>query len=188
MISSYYEENCSLKIGNLKMKKIVIAVFLFFLLASPALAALKLNDSAPTFSLPDSAGKDFYLSDTVGVKRRETVKGIIVSFFATWCVPCRSELPLINALTENLNRRGIKVVLVDVKEDFETVNALLTELKVDKPIVLSDRNGTTSEKYQIRFLPTTFFIDADGKIRDVIYGGVHSEKELRESVQKLLKE
>ena len=178
-----------MKLGNLKMKKIVIAVFLFFLLASPALAALKLNDSAPTFSLPDSEGNNFYLSDTLGVKKkRETVKGIIISFFATWCIPCRSELPLINALTENLNRSGIKVVLVNVKEDFKTVNALLTELKVDKPIVLSDRNGTISEKYQVRFLPTTFFIDADGKIRDVIYGGIHGEKELRESVQKLLKE
>jgi thiol-disulfide isomerase/thioredoxin len=171
-----------------EMKKIVIAVFLFFLLASPVLAALKLNDSAPTFSLPDSKGKDFYLGNTVGVERREPVKGIIVSFFATWCIPCRSELPLINAFTENLNKRGIKVVLINVKEDFKTVNALLTELKVDKPLVLSDRNGTTSEKYQVRFLPTTFFIDADGKIRDIIYGGIHGEKEMRESVQKLLRE
>lgn len=170
------------------MKKNVIAMFLLILLSSPALAALKLDDSAPSFSLPDGEGKDFNLSDAVGVRRRETSKGIIVSFFASWCVPCRKELPLINSFVDELRNTGITVVLVDVKEDFKTVKALLTELKVDKPIVLIDRNGKTSEEYQIRFLPTTFFIDAGGKVRAVIYGGINGEKELRESVQKLLKE
>ena len=170
------------------MKKIVIAVLLFFLFASSALAALKVNDIAPIFSLPDSEGKDFNLSDAVGVKRRETAKGIIVSFFASWCVPCRNELPLLNSLVDELRNTGITVILVNVKEDFGTVNALLTKLKVEKPIVLSDRDGKTSEKYQVRFLPTTFFIDTGGKVRAVIYGGINGEKELRESVQKLLKE
>jgi thiol-disulfide isomerase/thioredoxin len=170
------------------MKKNIIAVLLFFLLTSPVLAALKVNDSAPTFSLPDCEGKDFNLNDTVGVKRRVTAKGVIVIFFASWCVPCRSELPLINSFVDELRNNGITVVLVDVKENFKTVNALLTELKVDKPIVLSDHDGKTSEKYQIRFLPTTFFIDAGGKVKDVIYGGIKGEKELKESIQKMLKE
>lgn len=188
MISSYYEENCNLKIGNLIMKKIVHAVFLIFLFASPTLAALNLNESAPVFSLSDSSGNDFYLSDAVGAKRKKNGHGIVLSFFASWCVPCRNELPLLNSFVDELRNTGITVVLVDVKEDFGTVSALLTKLKVDKPIVLSDRDGKTSEKYQIRFLPTTFFIDAGGKVRDVIYGGINGEKELRESVQKLLKE
>ncbi len=168
------------------MKKIIIVVFLMFLIESPALAALKLNDSAPVFSLPDSSGSDFNLSDAVGAKKKKNGHGIVLSFFASWCVPCRNELPLINSFVDELRNSGITVVLVNVKEDSKKVRALLAELKVDKPIVLSDLNGKTSEKYQIRFLPTTFFIDADGKIRDVIYGGINGEKELREGVQKLL--
>ncbi len=170
------------------MKKNIIAVFLIFLTASPALAALKLNDSAPEFSLPDSSGSDFYLSDAVGATRKKNGRGIILSFFASWCVPCRNELPLINSFVDELRNTGITVVLVDVKEDSKTVRALLAELKVDKPVVLSDLSGKTSEKYQVRFLPTTFFINAGGKVRAVIYGGINGEKELRESVQKLLKE
>ncbi len=170
------------------MKKTVTAVILMFLIASPALAGLKLNDSAPMFSLPDSSGSTFYLGDAVGATRKKNGHGIVLSFFASWCIPCRNELPLINSLVDELKTKGVTVVLVDVKEDFETISALLTELKVDKPIVLSDRNGKASEKYQVRFLPTMFLIDAGGKVRNVIYGGITGEKELRDNVQKLLKE
>lgn len=170
------------------MKKIIIAVFLMFLIESPALAALKLNDSAPVFSLPDSSGNDFNLSDAVGAKKKKNGHGIVLSFFASWCVPCRNELPLINSFVDELKNSGITVVLVNVKEDSKKIRALLAELKVDKPIVLSDLNGKTSEKYQVRFLPTTFFIDAGGKVKGVIYGGINGEKELREGVQKLLQE
>lgn len=168
------------------MKKTTIAAFLFFLIASPAYAALKPNDSAPMFSLPDSFGNDFHLSDAVGAKRKKSSRGIVLSFFASWCVPCRNELPLINSFVDELRNRGITVVLVDVKENIETINALLSELKVDKAVVVCDRDGRTAEKFEVRFFPTTFFINADGKVKDVIYGGISGEKELRQSVQKLL--
>jgi thiol-disulfide isomerase/thioredoxin len=185
MISSYYDEDRNSKIG-FEMRKSIISLFLVFFMASPALAALKPNDSAPAFSLPDSQGKDFYLSDTVGANRKGTGKGIIVGFFASWCVPCRNELSFINSFVDELRSAGIMIVLVDVKEDVETVNALLTELKVDKLVVVIDRDGRTSEKFGVRFFPTTFFINADGKVKNVIYGGINDEKELRQSVQKLL--
>ena len=169
------------------MKKIVIAGLLIFLFATPVLAALKLNDTAPVFSLHDTEGKDFYLGDAVGAHRSGKVNGVIVSFFASWCIPCRNELPLINALTERLNKRGIKVVLVDVKEDFETIRALLAELKVDKPVVLSDADGKTAEMYGVRFLPITFFIGADGSVKHLIYGEIKDEKALMDGVQALVK-
>jgi thiol-disulfide isomerase/thioredoxin len=169
------------------MKKKLIAVFLIFFMASPVLAALKLNDSAPVFSLPDVSGRDFNLSDAVGAKRKKNCHGVVLSFFASWCVPCRNELPLINSFVDELRSTGITVVLVDVKENNETISALLAELKVDKPVVVSDRDGGTADKFGVRFFPTTFFINADGKVKDVIYGGINGEKELRQSVQKLLK-
>lgn len=168
------------------MNKIAI-VLVISLIASSAFAALKLNDPAPTFSLRDAEGKDFYLSDIVGAKSKEKVNGVILSFFASWCVPCRKELPLINSVVDELKNQGIKVVLIGLKEDFDSIGALLAELKVDKPIVLSDRYGKTGDKYQVRFLPVTFFIGADGKIKDIIFGEIKDAKKLRESAGKLLK-
>ena len=170
------------------MKIMAFAAFLLSLIASPAFAALKVDDSAPIFSLPASSGSDFYLGDAAGAQRKKTSRGVVLSFFASWCVPCRNELPLINSFVDELRSTGITVVLVDVKEDIETVRALLTELKVDKPVAVIDRDGRTAELYGVHFFPTTFFINADGKVKDVIFGGINGEKELRQSVQKLLKE
>jgi thiol-disulfide isomerase/thioredoxin len=131
-------------------------------------------------------GRDFYLSDVVGPKSREKASGVILSFFATWCVECRKELPLINSLVDELKGKGISVVIVDVKEDVDSINALLSELKVDKPVVLSDRYGKTAETYGVRFLPVTFFIGADARVRHISFGGIRDAKELRESAGKLL--
>ena len=175
-----------MEIGKLKIHKIVVTASVVILLASPVCAALKPNDIAPTFSLRDMAGKDFYLSDAVGPKSKEKVRGVIISFFASWCVPCRKELPLINSLVDEFKSKGIKVVVVDVKEDVEVIGELLAELKVDKPMVLSDRYGKTAEKYQIRGLPVTFFIGADGKVKHIIFGEISDSKELREGAGKLL--
>ena len=73
------------------------------------------------------------------------------------------------------------------KKTSDTIKALLKDLKVDQPIVLSDADGKTSEKYELRFLPTTFFIGADGMLKDVIYGGIETASKLRASAEKLLK-
>src|SRR3990172_221516 len=173
--------------GKLSMNKTLISALLLMLITCPAWAGLKLNDPAPTFSLRESEGRDFYLSDVVGDEAKDKARGVILGFFATWCTGCRNELPIINSLVDELNGKGIKVVMVDIKEDFDEIGAFLAELKVDKPIVLSDRYGKVMEKYQIRFLPTTYFIGADGTVKDMIFGEILDAKELRDSVKKLLK-
>jgi peroxiredoxin len=169
------------------MNKYAITGLFVILFTSSVFAAPKVNDLAPAFSLRDSNGKDFSLSDVVGETRKKSGNGVIISFFASWCTPCRSELPLINSHVDELREKGITMVIVDIKEDFDTIHALLAELKVDKPVILSDRYGKTAETYGVRFLPVTFFIGADGKIKHVIYGGIFDAKELRESAGKLLK-
>jgi len=170
------------------MMKILAVLFLQILFFAPqASAALKLNDPVPLFSLQDVTGKEFSLRDLVGIGSTNKGKGVIVSFFASWCVPCRQELPIMNALVGELRSKGITVVLVDVKESVDTVKALLRELQVDQPVVLTDGEGAISGKYEIRFLPTTFFIGADGKLKDVIYGEIVNASMLRASADKLIK-
>ena len=169
------------------MKKIVFSVVLIVLLTPYAFAALKINDTAPTISLPDREGKEFSLSDVVGAMRKERGNGVVLSFFASWCMPCRNELPLLNSFVDELKGKSIKVVIVGVREDFDKIGALLTELKIDKPIVLSDRSGKMSEMYEVRFLPMTFFIGSDGKVKDMIFGEIGDATELRNSAEKLVK-
>jgi peroxiredoxin len=168
------------------MKKIIIATLLQFLLVSSAFA-LKVNDLAPMFSLRDIKEKDFYLSDLVGATKKGTNNGVILSFFASWCAPCRNELTLINSLVDELKAKGIEIVIVGFKEDSDTVGSLLAELKVDKPVALCDQDGKVGEKYGVRFLPTTFFIGSDGRVKNVVFGEIKEERELREKAGKLSK-
>ena len=169
------------------MKRLILLVLLIFLFSSPASAALKLNEPAPLFSLQEVNEKDFTLGDVVGAGSTKKGNGVIVSFFASWCPPCRQELPIMNSLVNEFRGKGITVVLINVKESLDTVKVLLKELQVDQPVVLRDADGKTGEKYEIRFLPTTFFIGADGKLRDVIYGGIENASQLQAGAEKLLK-
>jgi len=169
------------------MKLIIIITVLAILLSvSSSFAALRPGDAAPTFSLRDSTDSDFYLSDLIGTKRKEQIRGVVLSFFASWCIPCRKELPLINSLADELKRKGLRVIIVGVKENFGSINALLADLKVDKLIALSDRDGNVSDLYQVRVLPVTFFIDGDGKIKHVLYGEIESAQTLRNRADDLV--
>jgi thiol-disulfide isomerase/thioredoxin len=168
------------------MKRIFLIVVQVVLFASQASAALKVNEPAPLFSLQDMTGKEFFLGSLVGAGVNKG-NGVMVSFFASWCIPCRIELPIINSVVGEFRSKGITVVLIDVKEHPDTIKALLKELHVDQPIVLSDGDGKTGEKFGLRFLPTTFFIGADGNVKDVIYGGIESAGQLRTSAEKLIK-
>ncbi|HEX9022010.1 MAG TPA: TlpA disulfide reductase family protein [Nitrospirota bacterium] len=169
------------------MKQGILIASLFFLLAAPAFAAFKMNDPAPDFSLKDREGHVFTLSDVVGANSKEKANGVILNFFASWCVPCREELPLINALVDELKGKGVKVVLIGHLEDFDAMQEMLAALKVNKPLVLSDPDGKVGERYGLRFLPVTYFIGGDGKLKHIIFGEIESEKELRKIAEKLLK-
>lgn len=159
---------------------------LYFLFSNPAIAALKTGSTAPDFALADQTGTSISLMSIIGegnVQRR----GVILSFFASWCQPCREELPLLNSVADELDKKGVKAIIIGVKEDYARIRALLLELKVEKPIVLSDGHGKVTEMYQVRFLPTTFFIGRDGTVKDIIFGAIKNETELRSSMEKLEK-
>ena len=170
----------------MRIKKILCVTLLQFLLFSSAFA-LTVNDPAPMFSLRDIKEKDFYLSDLVGPTKKENSNGVILSFFASWCTPCRNELKIINSLVDEMKDKGIEIVIVGFKEDPDTIGTLLAELKVNKPVVLCDRDGKVGETYGVRFLPTTFFIGSDGIVKNVAFGEIKDERELREKAGKLSK-
>jgi cytochrome c biogenesis protein CcmG, thiol:disulfide interchange protein DsbE len=169
---------------KITMGKIVVATVLIAMVCSPVFA-LSLNDPAPDFSLRDVKGNVFSLVDVVGARKKEELHGVVLSFFATWCVPCRTELPLMNSLVDELQGKGVKVVLVGFKEKIDRISALLTDLRVDKPVVVNDQSGEVGEKYGVRFLPITFFIGGDGTVKHIIYGEITDAEELRAAAKLL---
>jgi thiol-disulfide isomerase/thioredoxin len=170
------------------VKTLSIVSLLVFLQFQAVHAALKTHTPAPDFSLFDGENKAFTLSTALGRRSPEKHRGVVLSFFASWCPPCRIELPILGGMTDALRKKGILVVLVGVKEDHARIGALLSELQIAGPIVLSDGDGAVARQYEVKFLPTTFFIASDGTLRDVLFGGIKDDRELTKSIDRLLKE
>lgn len=168
------------------MKTIILSICLLFLTASMSFA-LNINDPAPLFSLRDGNNKYFHLSDYV-TPSKKGVKGIILNFFASYCKPCKNELPVLNSLVDEFEKKGIKIVIVGYGEDFDRIKEMLSGIKVDKPIILSDVYSRIGAKYGVNGLPHTVFIGSDGKVKDIIRGELPNiEKVLREKAGKMLK-
>lgn len=166
-------------------RRINFALLMMLLCSSPSFAALRTNEEAPAFSLPDLDGKAFVLRDVLQGGRRAS-GGVVLSFFATWCGPCRKELPILNSMAGELQERGVAVVIVDLKESAAVVRRFVEDLKLDRVTVLRDGDGKTAAKYQVRFLPMTFCVGVDGRIKDMIFGEVRSAGEFRTCAEKLL--
>jgi peroxiredoxin len=150
--------------------------------------ALQPGDLAPSFSLKDHQGKSFTLADHVGKDGKGDTKGLILGFFAPQCKPCRHELSVLNSLTDGFKAQGIQVAIVGYYEDFNQIMKYLAEIHVDKPIILSDKDGKVSVAYGVHFLPATFFISFDGKVKEIMRGeSSHIERALQQNAAELLK-
>lgn len=103
---------------------------------------------------------------------------VIVNFFATWCTPCRREMPLLERA-----RDSITVLGIDVLEDSAKVADFGRQQGVNYPLLL-DTTGDVKDGYRVSNLPATFFIDSEGMIQDVVLGEV-KEQQLREILGRL---
>jgi peroxiredoxin len=117
---------------------------------------------APDFALASIDGGSVSLAGLEG-------KPVVVSFFATWCTPCKKELPAFQALAQQHEDRGLTFVLVDMQEDPDDVAVFLGDLKVSLPAVV-DSSGEVGKTYRVRGLPSTFFVGRDGVIKQAQLG------------------
>jgi thiol-disulfide isomerase/thioredoxin len=121
---------------------------------------------------------DFALCDDTGafVRRVSDMKGEVVwlNFWATWCVPCKKELPDIQALYDEMQDDGLEVLIVNYRESSEEALEFLPPLGISMPVVL-DEAGTVYDEYRLAGLPDSFFIDREGVLAAVYYGFVNEE-------------
>ncbi len=137
-----------------------------------------LGRPAPLFSLPAPDGETVSLADHAG-------RPVVLNFFATWCGPCRVEMPLLQSASERYRADGLVVLGVDVQETPETVAPFLTELGLTFPVGV-DQDGKVSDLYRIGILPTTYFIDREGTVIRSREGFISSEEDLRSELAYIL--
>lgn len=137
---------------------------------------------APDFALELLGGGEVTLSELRG-------RGVLINLWASWCPPCRAEMPAIQRVYDRTKDRGLEVLAVNTTyQDSERAAAdFIQELGLSFPVPL-DRGGTVSRQYQLRALPTTFFVDRKGIIRTVIIGGPMSEATIQTAVEQILQE
>jgi peroxiredoxin len=114
------------------------------------------ESAAPDFALPDVDGGIHRLSDYRG-------RVVIVNFWATWCPPCREEMPAMQRAWEVLQREDIIMLAIDVGEDEDTIFAFTADYPVTFPLLL-DRNSDVIQQWPVRGLPTTFVVDPQGRL------------------------
>ena len=109
-------------------------------------------------------------------------KPLLMNFFASWCDPCREEMPLINELAGEAGKNGYAVLGIAVEDTRAAIMQYAQEAKLVFPIAL-DLNSTVKRAYRIFGPPATFFIDGQGTIRDVVIGPITPER-AREGLKK----
>lgn len=114
-------------------------------------------------------------------------KVIVLTFWATWCEPCKKEMPEIQAAYEKHKEDGLVVLAVNFGEKRDAAKAFMDQMGLTFP-VLMDRRANIAERYAVVSLPVTFFIDKDGIIRERVFGGTLTQEGIAEIFARLQKE
>ena len=131
-------------------------------------AAPTVGAPAIAFDLKTLDGKSMGLATFRG-------KPLVLNFFASWCDPCRDEMPLINDLASKAAKDGYSVLGIAVEDTRAAVSEFAKETNLVFPIAM-DLNSTVKRAYRIFGPPATFFIDGQGVIRDVVLGPITAER------------
>jgi len=158
----------------------LLVCFLSFAVVTYADAA-SVKGQAPNFTLKSLTGKNLKLSEMAG-------NVVLINFWASWCGPCREEMPLLNDLHKKYEALGFTVLGVNVEEDVKNARGFLKNFPVDFPVVLDNKNQV-SKKYNVIAMPTTVVVDRDGNMRFLHKGYKPGDEEkYRKMVKKLVRE
>ena len=165
--------------------RLLATLFAWALLSGGAWAVGELKPwtggAAPALALQDLGGGQHTLERYRG-------KVVLVNFWATWCEPCRAEMPSMEKLRKSLDGRPFEVLAVNLAEPRSRIEKFLDQMPLGFPILL-DRDGATAKRWRARVLPASFLVGRDGRIRYVAYGELDwSASPARDRVVDLLSE
>lgn len=119
---------------------------------------------APDFTLQSIDGSKVQLADLRG-------KPLLINFWATWCPPCKEEMPTLQSAYQKYKEQGFEFVGVDLKEDEATVRQFVEAGGYGWKFLL-DTSGQVSNSYRVSGVPTTYFVDREGVVRDMFIGPI----------------
>jgi len=136
---------------------------------------------APDFALKSDSGRNVRLSELRG-------QVVLVNFWASWCSPCRQELPLLNKIFTRYRAAGFTLLAISVDDDRKNAEAMLKRLELQFP-TLFDGNKNVVKLYGVDTMPATLVIDRDGRVR-YLHRGYYDgyERKYEQQVRELLKE
>lgn len=173
-----------------KRLKIILAIVLTLVLVlGVTLAACSSPSSspapivgrpAPDFKLPSLGGQTVSLSDLRG-------RPVLINFWASWCEPCRYEMPFIQEIFEDTEwtARGLVILAINLGESPSRVEEFMKSYGLSFPVLL-DTNSSVAEKYNIRGIPETFLIDKDGIIQEIKIGAFSGKAEIETRLGKII--
>jgi cytochrome c biogenesis protein CcmG/thiol:disulfide interchange protein DsbE len=133
---------------------------------------------APDFTLETRDGGTISLADLRG-------QAVLVNFWATWCSPCQAEMPAIQQVYDRYRDQGFTVLAVNHQEGDAQVGPFADQMGLTLPILM-DRDGSVSARYRVNGLPSTFFVDRAGVVRNVTLGGPMTAAFIESQVTSLL--
>ncbi|HEY9034572.1 MAG TPA: TlpA disulfide reductase family protein [Pseudomonadales bacterium] len=162
------------------MKHRLLCLLLAGIFASAAVFA---EDRTPAadFTLKTRSGDNLRLAEQKG-------QVVMLNFWASWCGPCRKEMPLLEAIHNKYQRMGFRLIGMNVDENTAAAERFLQDVDVSFPIAW-DSNGAISKLYQVNAMPTTVMIDRDGNVRHVHRGyKAGDEKQYEQLIKSLIRE
>ncbi|RKQ31354.1 redoxin domain-containing protein [Oceanobacillus halophilus] len=151
---------------------IFFSVFLIGNVVAEEKEGLEIGNKAPDFEVTTLKGEEIQLSDLEG-------KPVMLNFWATWCPPCRTEMPDMQKFQENHDVTVLAVNLTDTEANKESVNQFVEQFGLTFQVGL-DSDGSVAKTYRINPIPTTFMIDSKGEISHKTFGAMKYETMVEE--------
>ena len=156
-----------------------VAVLALLLASGCQRASALVGKPAPEFSLTDLSGRAVRLANLKG-------RVVFLNVWATWCEPCREEMPSIDRLLRSMEGRPFAVLAVNLAEPQSRIRTYLEKTPVGFPVLL-DRDTSVAKAWKARILPTTYVVGPDGRIRFSYVGELDwSQEKVRRAIAALL--